>query len=117
MLKFLLNCSLERTGLISFCTKLASERSLSGTELQKHDDVRLWQAHIRLLAPLQTETLKMTFKMSDHVLFLSQKERDKFQMVEQRLTGLALVKATPEKAYLSTTKVVPCSSFFFIKGL
>lgn len=38
-------------------------------------------------------------------------------MVEKRLTGLALVKATPEKAYLSTTKVVPCSSFFFIKGL
>lgn len=38
-------------------------------------------------------------------------------MVEQILTGLALVKATPEKAYLSTTKVVPCSSFFFINGL
>lgn len=55
--------------------------------------------------------------MSDHVLFLSQKEKDKFQKVEPRLTGLALVKATPEKAYLSTTKVVPCSSFFFIKGL
>lgn len=33
------------------------------------------------------------------------------------LTGLALVKATPEKAYLSITRVVPCSSFFFINGL
>lgn len=34
-----------------------------------------------------------------------------------KLTGLALVKATPEKAYLSTTRVMPCSSFFFIIGL
>lgn len=72
-MEFLLNCSLERTNLISFCTKLTSERSLSRTELQKHDEVRLWQARIRLLAPLQTETLKWHLRF--HVVFLPQKKK------------------------------------------
>lgn len=33
------------------------------------------------------------------------------------LTSLALVKATPEKAYLSTTRVTPWLNFSFINGL
>lgn len=33
------------------------------------------------------------------------------------LTSLALVKATPEKAYLSTTRVMPWLNFSFINGL
>lgn len=33
------------------------------------------------------------------------------------LTSLALVKATPEKAYLSTTRVIPWFNFSLINGL
>lgn len=38
-------------------------------------------------------------------------------LLQVSLTPLALVKATPEKAYLSTTTVIPCCSFSFIIGL
>lgn len=50
---------------------MASESSLSWTDLQKYDKVRLWQSHVRLLAPVKTETLRET-STSDHLSLLSQ---------------------------------------------
>lgn len=120
LFKPLLHCSLEDARLVSLLPKLSSESSLGQVQLQKHYEVWLWQSHIRLHAPVQAEALKKTKKPPSVTLDCMLQYRTDGWSLKSRinaLTGLALVKATPEKAYLSTTRVMPCSSFFFIKGL